>query len=89
MSQKNYAILEDPYRSTRRASWSANNGIQYCGICMRGVIEAETGHRCSNCGSQVLQVLEVIQGGAPRKYRRRKDTEQRSTVEPFLKVVSL
>jgi hypothetical protein len=92
MPQTSYAILEHPQHYARRASWSGSDGVQYCGICMRGVIQPELGHSCSNCGSQVRQVFEVIRGGSPRNYRAEKRalmTDRSTAAESFLKVQTM
>jgi len=88
---RSYVISEHPHNHARRASWSSQSGAAYCGICMREAVREELGSVCVNCGSQVRQLFDVIDGGAPHSYQSRKREAARKTsaVEVFARVDSL
>ena len=67
-----HIYVRDAQKGFLRPCWSDGAEI-YCGMCMRGAVEATVGASCSVCASVVERILEVEQGGATRLGRRRRE----------------
>jgi hypothetical protein len=65
-----HIYVRDAQKGFVRPCWSSG-GVVYCGMCMRGEVQAETGSVCPICASTVERILEVADGDSPKFTRRR------------------
>ena len=82
-----YFLMRKSSSGVQRSAWiSPSTGDLYCGICLRGRIEAKLGSACALCASEVIREFMALRGGAVRpasaaiRAERRKREEQRSIV---------
>jgi len=71
-----HIYVRDAQKGFLRPCWSTGAEI-YCGMCMRGAVEAKVGASCPVCASVVERILEVELGGAPRLGHRRREVSIR------------
>jgi hypothetical protein len=53
-----HIYVRDPQKGFLRPCWSTGTQI-FCGMCMRGAVEATLGASCPICASVVERILEV------------------------------
>ena len=60
-----HIYVRDAQKGFLRPCWSTGAEI-YCGMCMRGAVEAKVGASCPVCASVVERILAVEPGRAAR-----------------------
>jgi len=67
-----HIYVRDAQKGFVRPCWATGSEV-YCGMCLRGVVQAVVGEVCPICSSTVERILEVAPGGAPKAARKRRD----------------
>lgn len=67
-----HIYVRDAQKGFVRPCWSSGSEL-YCGMCMRGEVQAVVGSVCPICSSTVERVFEVTPGGKPSFARWRKE----------------
>ncbi|HEV2646766.1 MAG TPA: hypothetical protein VGU46_10415 [Acidobacteriaceae bacterium] len=88
MTETNYFVMRKDSTGTQRNAWtSPTTGEVFCGVCLRGQVEARVGARCGVCEGEVVQQLVATQGGvsrpafaALRAEKQRRDAERAAAV---------
>jgi hypothetical protein len=82
--EQKYFLMRKNSTGLERGAWaSPSTGDLYCGVCLRGPIEATIGAACALCSSQVIRQFTAVRGGTARsalaaiRAERRKRKEQR------------
>jgi hypothetical protein len=65
-----HIYVRDAQKGFVRPCWSTGAEV-YCGVCMRGVVQATVGAVCPICSSTVERILEIAPGGKPEPARKR------------------
>jgi hypothetical protein len=69
-----HIYMRDAEKGFLRPCWAEGREI-YCGVCMKGVVQAVTGASCPNCKSKVEQILDAVAGvDSSDGKRRRKES---------------
>lgn len=84
MSEQIHYLMRKPATGIQRSVWvSPVSGQMFCGICLRGRIEARIGATCASCDSQVVADFTALPGGvrrpayaAIRAEKRKRETER-------------